>query len=542
MFKANALLILFIFSFFSTQAQTKEEFISFLKDMKETLDDSKYLGWKSVDKSSILDSVYFSETSVEEAKRRAFNFSNSLYFSSNNNEIYTYSEYPFGKYYYDSMRVTLEDGQQFYTGIEDGGHFSEGSFAFDPDTLNSPVSSVSGKVRYWYPDRVKVFTFDKKNLGKKIWKEGIYAQLLELEDNFLKVNIGPGDSLSYSKYYSTGYLEMRVYALNDKQEDISRVFGTSMNSMEGLSELIDMVIEKGKDETVDGEKLGEYMSGLAENEFANPGVNFAASVEGTIDQVMVVVRLEDDWDYVEDSVVIVPETIATEGWQRDGDVALNSDQIHVSFREVTADQLIAQSTMKASNHYNEYLEIYQPRVDLRLPWIDNEFLTGYQDLEVELTHVEFYKNKKMLPASVESSRMNTPVYYGFLGTLEKEKAIANLVKGEFSFDYATQVQLRKLEESQYTIDHHSIVSIPWDAMGYADSRDFRSHMAGQKVWAKNSSGDWLVMIDDNFYFKERTNSVNYCFAGQVTEVFVAEIKEGKEQIRIPFDLEIQQPD
>lgn len=542
MYKASALLIIFMLSVISTQAQSKEEFVSFLSNMKETLGDSKYLGWKSVDKSSVLDSIYFSETAAEEARRRAYNFSNSLYFAPNKNELYTYSDYPFGKYYYDSMLVSLEDGQQFYTSIEDGGHFSEGSFAFDPDTLSSSVKSVSGKVRYWYPDRIKVFVFDKNELDKKIWKDGIYAQLIEVEDNFFKVNIGPGDSLSYSKFYSTGYLEMRVYALSDHREEMSTIFGTPMFSMEGISEFIDQVIEKGKDESLDGEKLSEYMSGLTENEFANPGVNFAASVEGEIDQVMVVVRLENDWVFVEDSVMIIPETIATKGWQREGDLVLNSDQIHVNFSETTADELIAQSTIKVSNYHNEYLEIYQPQIDLRLPWSDNEISSGYQDLDVDLAHVEFYKNKKRLAGSTRFSGVDTQVYHGFFGTLENKKAIANRVKGEFVFDYATQVKFKKLDKNQYAVDNKSVVSISLDSLGYESDRDFNNHMAGQKVWAKNSSGDWLVMIEDNFYYKERPNSITYCFAGKIDEVFVAEIPHGKEKILLPFDIKINQPE
>ncbi|WP_422358600.1 hypothetical protein [Reichenbachiella sp.] len=542
MFKPNAVFILLMFVVFSTQAQTKEEFISFLKTMKETLGDSKGLGWNSVDKSSPLDSVYFSETSTVETKRRAANFSNSLYFTPGKNELYTYGDYPFGKYYYDSLLVTLENGEQFYASINDGGHFSEGSLDFNPDTLNSPVKFVVGKARYWYPDRIKVFTFDKNNLGEKVWKDGIYAQLLELEDSYFKVNIGPGDSLSYDKYYSTGYLEMRTYALNENQEELSAVFGTSLYSMEGVSELLDQTIEKGEDESLDGEQLSEYMSDLTQQKFASPGVNYAESVEGKIDQVMVVVRLENDWDYVEDSIRIMPETTAEDGWQSKEDLILNSDQLHVDFTQFTADELMAQSTIGVSNYYNEYLDIYQPQMDLRLPWNDNEISTGYDELDVELMNVEFYKNKKQLEGSTRFSGVDTQVYHGFFGTLDNRKAIANRVKGEFVFDYATHVELKKLASNQYDVDKNSIVSISLDSLDYESHRDFKSHTAGQKVWAKNNAGDWLVMIDDDFYLSEKPNSINYCFAGKVVEVYVAEIPQGKEQIRIPFDMEIEEPE
>lgn len=539
MYKTNSLVAFLLLVVFSVQAQTKEEFVSFLEQMKGTLGDSKSQGWQSVDKSSILDSVYFSPFATEEAKHRAANFSNSLYFSPDRNELYTYSDYPFGKYFYDSMLVTLGDGQQFYTSINDGGHFSEGSMDFDPDTLNSPVQTVIGKVRYWYPDRIKVFAFDKEKIGEKSWKDGIYAELLELEDNYLKVNIGPGDSLSYDKYYSTGYLELNVYALNSKGEALSTVFGTSLNSMEGLMELLDLTIEKAKDESIDGEQLSKYMSELTENEFAHPGVSYTESVEGKIDQVMVVVRLENDWDYVEDSVKIMPETVASEGWQRERELTLNSDQVHVSFSELTATELIEQSTIIVSNYYNEYLDIYQPQIDLRLPWCDNEISTGYDELDVELTNVVFYKNKKLLAGSTRFSGVDTQVYHGFFGTLENEKAIANRVKGEFAFDYATKVNFRPLVPSQYEVDKGSIVSVSLDSLGHESHRDFKNHTAGQKVWAKNKAGDWLAMIDDDFYLSDKPNSINYCFAGKVAEVYIAEIPEGKEKIRIPFDLEIK---
>ncbi|MEP3387433.1 MAG: hypothetical protein ABJO02_04540 [Reichenbachiella sp.] len=542
MFKKNALIAFLLLAVFSVQAQTKEEFIAFLEQMKATLGESKSQGWQSVDKSSILDSVYFSPTATEEAKQRAANFSNSLYFSPNRNELYTYSDYPFGKYYYDSMLVTLEDGQQFYTSINDGGHFSEGSMNFDPDTLKSVVQSVIGKVRYWFPDRIKVFAFGTDEIGKKSWKDGIYAELVELEDNYLKVNIGPGDSLTYDKYYSTGYLEMRVYALNDQGEELSTIFGTSLHSMEGLSELLDLTIEKGKGESLDGEQLSKYMSGLTENEFAHPGVSYAESVEGKIDQVMVVVRLENDWDFVEDSVKIMPETVASEGWKHENDLTLNSDQVHVNFNELTADELIAQSTIKVSNYYNEYLDIHQPKIDLRLPWSHNEISTGYDELDVELTNVEFYKNKKRLEGSTRFSGVDTQVYHGFFGTLENEKAIANRVKGEYVFDYATKVNFKPLAASQYEIGKGSVVSISFDSLGYESHRDFKNHTAGQKVWAKNKAGDWLLMIDDDFYLSEKPNSINYCFAGKVAEVYIAEIPEGKENIRIPFNMEIEEPE
>lgn len=542
MFKTNALLVFLLLAIFSTHAQTKEEFITFLEQMKGTLSESKGQGWKSVDKSSIMDSIYFSPTATEDAKRRAANFSNSLYFSPNKNELYTYSNYPFGKYYYDSMLVTLEDGQQFYTSINDGGQFSEGSMDFDPDTLNSPVESVIGKVRYWYPDHIKVFTFGADEIGEKSWEDGVYAELVELEDNYLKVNIGPGDSLTYNKYYSTGYLEMRVYALNDQGEELSTVFGTSLHSMEGLSELLDLTIEKGKDESIDGEQLSKYMSGLTENEFANPGVSYAESVEGKIDQVMVVVRLENDWNFVEDSIRIMPETVASEGWQRTGDLTLNSDQVYVNFSELTADELIAQSKIKVSNYYNEYLDIYQPQIDLRLPWSDNEISTGYDELDVELANVEFYKNKKLLAGSTRFSGVDTQVYHGFFGTLENEKAIANRVKGEFVFDYATKVNFKPLARSQYDVEKGSVVSVSLDSLGFESHRDFKNHTAGQKVWAKNKAGDWLLMIEDDFYLSNKPNNINYCFAGKVAEVYIAEISEGKENIRIPFNLKIEEPE
>ncbi|WP_420581356.1 hypothetical protein [Reichenbachiella sp.] len=542
MFKPLAAFFLLMIIVFSTQAQTKEDLISFLKEMKNTLADSKQMGWKSVDRSSLLDSVYFSEMSVKEAQRRAINFSNSLYFEPGKNELYTYSDYPFGKFYYDSLLVTLVDGQQFYTNINDGGHFSEGRFDFDPDTLHSPVKSIVGKVRYWYPERIKVFTFDADEMNRKKWKDGIYAQLIELEDNYFKVNIGPGDSLSYDKYYSTGYLELRVYALNDEQEELSTVFGTSLHSMEGASELIDLIIEKGKDEAVDGEKLSEYMSTITQNKFANLGVNYAESVEGKIDQVMVVVRLENDWDYVEDSVWIMPKTVGSEGWQRQGDLKLNSNQIHVDFGKFTVEELVSQSEIKVSNYYNSYLEIYQPQIDLRLPWSDNEISKGYDELDVELINVEFYKSKKILEGNTRFSGVDTQVYHGFFGTLDNKKAIANRVKGEFVFDYATHVEFNKLSPSQYAVDENSIVSITLDSLGYETHRDFKNHTAGQKIWAKNKSGDWLVMIDDDFYFSKKPNSINYCFAGQVTDVYIAEIPHGKEQIRISFDLEIEDPE
>lgn len=539
MYKKYVFFILYTFLGFSSLAQSKAEFLSFLENMKETLDESKAESWKSVDKSTLLDSVYYSKTAVAEAKRRAANFSNSLYFEPSNNELYTYSDYPFGKYYYDSMLVTLADGQQFYTNINDGGHFSEGSMDYDPDTLNSPVESIAGKVRFWYPDQIKVFTFGTDELNQKKWQDGIFAQLVELEDNYYKVNIGPGDSLSYDKYYSTGYLELRVFALNDKREELSTVFGTPLHSMEGVSELIDLTIEKGKDEAINGEKLSEYMSGLTQHEFANPGVNYAESVEGQIDQVMVVVRLENDWDYVEDSVWIMPETVASEGWQRQGDLTLNSDQIHVNFNQWTADDLMSQSEIRVSNYYNSYLEIYQPQIDLRLPWSDNEIATGYDELDVKLENVVFYKNRKELEGTARFSGVDTQVYHSFFGTLEKEKTIANRVKGEFVFDYATQVNFKKLESDQYDVDQRSIVSISLEALGYESHRDFKNHTAGQKVWAKNSNGDWLLMIDDDFYLSEKSNSINFCFAGKVAEVYIAEIPKGKEQIRIPFDLKIK---
>ncbi|MGL1887343.1 MAG: hypothetical protein OCD76_12590 [Reichenbachiella sp.] len=535
--RSIVLLILLFLSCSNSYAQTKEEFISVLEEMLPFVELDESTPWASVDQSELLDPLFISNDPAAESIARASIYSNCLYFNPKKNELYSYSDYPFGKYYYDSMLVVLEDGKQFYSSLEKGGYFSEGTFNYDPDTLSAPVQSITAKIRYWYPDQVKVFDFDKEDVGQKLWQDGVFAELAVADDDHFIINIGPGDSLDYNKYYSTGYLEMRGYGLNKDGEKLSTVFSKSMYSMTGVSEMIDQSIAYGQNNEMTGEELGEYMVNLLDEN--NHGTSYETCLEGKLESIVVVVRLEDDWSYIEETVNVLPETVFSEGWMRENDLIMNQDEIHVEFQHMSVEDLITSSEVKVSNFYNVYLEKYQVRIDLRIPWSDNEYESDDQNLDLELENVSVFRKRKLLESSFRSSGTNSSVYYGYYTDLEKGKEKATRVSGEFNLKYATKVELKKLSKDQYTVTNNSFVSVPWEAVGYERGRDFRNNTAGQKIWAKNRKGEWLKLIEKPFFYSGVANESSFCFTGEVVEVYIAQILDGKEEIKIPFDLKLE---